>query len=1073
LCPAKTPFVGGRSEGRDTNPGGAIGAPRGAFLSAEMKPDAPNLTNLPASSWPRLPRLLRILNAAQKEVLFDWLNTPSVTNKAAAERLRTDFGVATNELGVWCFWQRYCSPRLLEAGLAIKKAAVMKAVAAIEFPAPTASDWAEALKETQAMARRGLHWSWAALFGGREGQKNRGWVCRKGARARHKGNSAQNALGCPRTVCRVSSSSPPPRFVPQRASGGARQCQGFQPVNFKPAFWRLFGMNEIFSVCGVEEKALQSPIAPQWRPRIPFAQASQAALDKAAKLRAVLEPFLRGKALDIRSQAEREAAGVEAYRKEFGHNVGERWFRALLTRTIERDGGRQDWMNLCLYLDDNTGPGSAPSAPDRAAHAIHEVALGDTIRTLENPAKPSADDKKFLFDAAFRHLEANGPAAPDAAREFKRTLLDFLLAAVPHLAANRDALKVVFNYKWRAWTDAGGLADALQDHRPVKSGNFRKAQFTDDEKKIRDAAILHGGNIALGYRKERQAGHLSDAFVKHYTFDARRNKSYLPSAVREAITTEVEACAPIHRGPWQAKMRGPYIPRDWSDVAPGDFFSGDDVTWNSYFYFHDDDGRLHIEHGECLLLHDIRTGYLLDYALIAGKYNSRHIRKLILAVHDRHGLPHKGFYFERGVWKARLVTDIAAKDSLHWRETESGLDNFHLQVRHATTPRAKTIEGLIRILQERQRNEPGFVGFNERTLDMERMQDFLARARRGNADPAEKLLSMDQWKSRLDTIFAEFNADPQNGKMLRDKSPSEAWQAGLDKQPLRQLPETSRYLLATHCKQVRVRQEGIVLSIGKNRMLYCNDQTGPLIGRDVLAYYNLEAPELLTVSDLNRQNYFIVKAISLPALSASKEQFAAVHSQIAGHTRPAREIYGSIKHPRSFTVSRDTDASPATAALGEFHNAETARFKQEQSAENRTLRKIQLASPGRPVPANIRNPGRVLRGIEIENDWRAEQDAAELEAAEIPAPSSADDGSGEKVYHLDTAPGPAPSVALYWRLWARIKKATGQPENFRHALTQKHLGCHAMPQQQTPEQLAKMIKVFSAILRDARKAAAV
>jgi hypothetical protein len=109
----------------------------------------------------------------------------------------------------------------------------------------------------------------------------------------------------------------------------------------------------------------------------------------------------------------------------------------------------------------------------------------------------------------------------------------------------------------------------------------------------------------------------------------------------------------------------------------------------------------------------------------------------------------------------------------------------------------------------------------------------------------------------------------------------------------------------------------------------------------------------------------------------------------------------------------------------------------------------------------------------MENTWRAEQDAAELDAAEIPAPASAVAGPGEKVYHLDTAPGPAQSVALDWRLWAQIKKATGQPENFRHALTQKTIGCHAMPQHQTPEQLAKMIKVFSAILRDARKAAAV
>ncbi len=813
------------------------------------------------------------------------------------------------------------------------------------------------------------------------------------------------------------------------------------------------------------------PAPAQWQPRVPAGKASPDALDKAAKVRAVLEPFFRGRKLDTRTQAEREAAGVEAYRKEFGHVITGRWFRALLDRTEERDGGREDWMRLELYLDAAGKPAPRLAASDQPAHASHEAALGDTVRTLDNAASPTADDKKFLFDAAFRHLESNCPAGPAEAREFKRTLIDWLVAAVPALVAGdkpRAALKCLFNRKWRAWMAAGGVVDALQDQRAINSGR-RRPDFSADLVKIRNDAILHDGNTSLAYRKLRQAGQLSDAFVNHYKFDPRQNKSYLPRPVRDATSAEIEMCGPIHRGPHEAKMRGPHIPRDWSGVQPGDWFSGDDVTWNNYFYFYDDAGQLHIERGECLLLHDLRTGYLLDFILIAGKYNSRHIRGLILKAHDRFGLPHRGFYFERGVWKARIITDIAAKESNHWRETESGLAAYNLQVRHATTPRAKAIEGLFRILQERQRNEPGFVGFGERTEKMERMQDFLARVRRGKANPADRLLSMDEWKNRLDTIFAEFNADVQNGKLLHGQSPSEAWQAGLKRQPLRQLPDCSRYLLATHCKKVRVRQEGIVLNIGQNRMLFCNDQTGPLIGRDVLAFYSLECPDMLTVTDLNRQNPFTVKSISLPAMSATKGQFAVVHAQIAAHTRPAREIYGSIPGQRSFTGADDRDASPETAALGEFHNAETARFKQEQAAETRTLRKIQLASPGRPIPANIRNPGRVLEAVESENAWRAQQDAAAFDAAEIPAPVNGDASRG-KSYTLDAAPGPVPTVADYWRLWAQIKQARpGTEENFRHALTQKTIGCHETPQNQTPEQLAKMVKVLSAVLRDSQK----
>jgi hypothetical protein len=704
-----------------------------------------------------------------------------------------------------------------------------------------------------------------------------------------------------------------------------------------------------------------------WRPRIPIAQASQTAQDKAAKLRAVLEPFLRARKLDTRSQAELEAAGVEAYQREFGHAITGRWFRALYARTVERDSGAEAWMRLELYLDDNVMPARQPARCDRAAHVRHEAALGDTVRRLENPAHPTAADLKFLFDGAFRHLESN--------RADKRTLLDWLFKAVPALAPTRAALKTTFNRKLRAWTMAGGLADALEDRRRLASGNFRRPDFSEDLKIIRAEAIKHDGNETLAYRKLHQAGRLSEALVNYYTFDPRRNKSYLPKAIREEITPDVKMCGPLHRGPWQARMRGPYISRDWSNVAPADWFSGDDVTWNNYFYFYDAEGRLHIERGECLLLHDLRTGCLLDYVLIAGKYNSRHIRRLMLAVHDKHGLPHQGFYFERGVWKARIITDVAPKDSLHWRETESGLAGFNLRVCHATTPRAKIIEGLIRILQERQRNEPGFVGFNERTQDVERMQDFLAHCCTGKAHPAEKLLEMGQWKSRLDQIFAEFNADPQNGKLVRGASPIEAWQAGLDKKPLRKLPDEARYLLATHCKKVRVRQEGILLTIGKNRMLFANDQTGPLIGRDVLIFYSVETPELLTVSDLNRQNYFTVKALSLPAMSANKDEFAAVHAQIAGHTQAARAIYGAIPHQRIATITRDDSVTDAAAALGRFHNAETEQFQREATATRRTLGKIQrrAAADGIHINHVIRNPDRVLRGLELERQARADR----------------------------------------------------------------------------------------------------
>jgi hypothetical protein len=728
-----------------------------------------------------------------------------------------------------------------------------------------------------------------------------------------------------------------------------------------------------------------------WQPRFPLNQVSQAKLDKAAKLRAVLEPFLRAEGLDARSTAEIEAAGVAAYQKEFGRPIGGRWFRERLARTIEHDGGRGDWMNLSLYLDDSASAAPAPAAakPDRADHAAHEAALGDTIRTFDDPANPTADDRKFLFDASFRHLEAARLAAPATAPAFKRTLIDFLFVAVPALSPNRAALKVVFNYKLRAWTEAGGLADALCDRRAIASGNSLESRFQADHEKIRNAAILHGGNISLAYRKLRQANELSPSFVNHYGFNPRRYKSYVPHAVRDAISAEVEMCGPIHRGPHEARMRGPYIGRDWSKVNPCDWLTADDTTLNNYFFSRDSFGCLTLHRGECLFLSDTRTDFVIGFLLIAGHYNSRHVIKLLLRGHDKSGLPHEGYYLENSIFAARAVDSIMRQECCR---TESELAQYKVQIKHTrpANPRSKPIEGLIRILQERQRVAPGFVGFNERSQKMERMQKYLARERarirteerdNGRAAAPADLLSMEQWASWIGADCNEFNVDPQNGKRLAGLSPSEGWQEALGINPPRQLPENARYIFATNPRQVRVRQEGIVLKIGPERKLFCNEQTGRLIGQQVLAWPDVEREDLLTVTDLNSQNPFTVKAISAPAMSATDEQFAAANSQIAAHTRHAREIYGDIKHGRTLTITRDLDPESATAALGDFHNAETARFKTEQAAESRTLRKIQTASAGRVDTSRVRNPERVLRGLETVNEELARLKAEETDAS--------------------------------------------------------------------------------------------
>lgn len=720
------------------------------------------------------------------------------------------------------------------------------------------------------------------------------------------------------------------------------------------------------------EHLLTSPVE-VWHPPIPFAEIDSPYQVKAARLRDALAGSLAKKDNTDTSRAEFDQQGADDYARCFGYTISTRHWRRIFDRTIERDRGMEQWTRLELYLDENVCV-KRESAPLKPKVRFDHSELRNQIDGLENKVEPTFDDRAFLLDAAFRHLESFyvGTQDPQKQRAFKKSVINYLFSTVPGLSKTLKSLRRLFNDNYAEWTKNGKTLDAIRDMRGIKSGNFRKPDFKEDEEKIRNKAIVLGGNETLAYRELRKEGQLSQTFVDYYSFNPRSNKSYLPSTVRNKITSEVEMCGPLHRGPWEAKMRGPYIQREWSDVQPGDWFSGDDVTWNNYYYFYDETG-LHIDRGECLVLCDLRTGYLLDYILIAGKYNSSHIRSLILKVHDRFGLPHKGFYFENGVWKSKLIEGVSPKDpTFHLRETERGLLDCGLQVKHATTPRAKTIEGLFHILQDAQRDQPGFIGFNERTEKMERMQDLLSKIKSGKVKPEKVLLSMEQWSDTINELLRRFNADPQNGKMLNGKSPAEMWAEGMNRKPLRKLPEDARYLLSTHKKRVKVRQEGIILDIGGVRRLYCNEHTGHLIGREVLAFYNIDFPESLTVSDLNRQNYFTVKSHILPAMSATKEQLHEVHTDIQGHRRAAKAIYGNIPDPVISTITRDNEQPKESLELGRFHNEQEKLVKAEQTIKTRKLRELQTncVSRGIPIPQWVKNPDRVLEGIRREQEIR-------------------------------------------------------------------------------------------------------
>ena len=740
----------------------------------------------------------------------------------------------------------------------------------------------------------------------------------------------------------------------------------------------------------------------RWQPSKPFAELPEPFQHEAEQWRDALAlPLARQHALPA---AELSALSLAECRRVFGREPSDKTWRAHFDLAVKRDNGFEQWQRVDLFVAEAAyAAGSSSTAVAVEFRGLHRQ-LGDVIAQLENKSRPTLDDRAFLLDAAFRHLETLCEAHAERRRpkEIKRSLVGYLHSALPALARTEAALRRLFDRKLTAWRVGGRAVSSLTDLRNLNSGRKGAKLCPDCRKKSFDKASSLDGNESQAWRRLHQSGELCPVCATAWKFNARRNKSYVPATVRRDITPDVDKAVDQRRGPDYVRKNGAYIPRDWSDTGPGDWFSADDVTWNNFYWFTDDAGEKQITRGECLLKTDLRTGYPLGFLMIAGKYNSQHVRTLMLRVHDLEttfhgetvkagGLPHLGVFYENGVWAARLVEGPRRRgcEWNPWRETERGLreHGLNLEVRHAApqNARAKPIECLLRIIQERHRIEPGFVGFGERRDEREVMQDFLARVRKGKEHPGNELLSMEQWGKRIGEILQEFADDPQNGKMLPGVSPAEAWwngiggKPGIADKPLRRLPDAARFLLATHKRVVNVTPKGIRFDIGKREFVFWGESLAPHVNRRLLGFFNLECPELLVCSDMNRQNYFAVKAVSAPAMTASRECLTDLNRQRAAFMRPAKTLFGSLPKPLASTITRDTEADEATRKLGSFVAGVTLGHEihqREVQSETRKVRQL-AATMGNTIPNTPRNVRRVKEGLDLEAEALAEINAME------------------------------------------------------------------------------------------------
>lgn len=612
--------------------------------------------------------------------------------------------------------------------------------------------------------------------------------------------------------------------------------------------------------------------------------------EHAHKLRQALAGALE---LHTRSNWDRatvEEVGLRDFAHVFGRPISSKTFWRVLDRTLERDRGAREFKRIELYLPGNYT--SRKKRKDVRESLSHLPTLANSVLAVADVNCPTATELQLIWVAACEEWQTL-TAAGSAEKRAAKIVLAGLEASGIDLARSSRALRVAFKRKLDRWTAGNHSVKSIKDLRTERSGNRRQVALSEEDRNLLVARALTGG-LSRAWREAWAKDELSPALRQMYT-GTKASKSYVPRRIRDLIAPDVARLERIHHGPRQAALNGAWIPRDWSGIAPGDWYQADDTTLPLYYWEEDGQGGYSILRGQCLLMIDCRVLRILSFALHSERnYTAKVIRGLILKTHDDYGLPREGFYFENGTWRSSKLLK-GANDEIPSEDTELGLREW-VRFIHAKpgNARAKVVERVIGIMQDRMEDQPGYCGRNELIEKFERLQVSMRDARAERRHPSEFLLHRDEWCDRLAALCEAYNDEAQDGKMLNGLSPRQAWDRWSNaSRPLTRLNGEMRYLLSNHRRPLKIGRNGICVEIGKERHYFRSEDTGRLIGSTVQVYFDPE--DLSSVFMMHADRAVVVPAAPvIPAIGATREEMHAAQVSVDAHNRPARTLYRAI-----------------------------------------------------------------------------------------------------------------------------------------------------------------------------------
>lgn len=707
----------------------------------------------------------------------------------------------------------------------------------------------------------------------------------------------------------------------------------------------------------------------RWQPAIPLSRVAARYRQSAEKLRRALRQVLVFRGNPNITRRDFERIGLEDYEREFGIKISDRYLRELIKRTVDRDGGANNWERLEIYLPDRLAAKETAAAvvSEAVAHAFGDIA--DFVSTCTNPGNLSSAEQQAVWALAFksyREMVDSGEPAKRAARHVREMLLE----RAPSLASSRDALLKAFNRKLEKIENAGGELIALKDGRAANGNSFEVPE--EDIDRLRASATFkNGGRIDAAWREEY---HLLSAQTR-----ARFSYSLVaPRKIHEALVREkVDSLLARHQGKRVLKRMIGGVERDWTGIPCMREWVVDDLTANIEVTPDTPTaGSELLFTPQVVAVMDSASRKFVGWAISNDKGPTAALScAAILDGFKTHGVPQmvgveNGFVFGKSL-------NINGKEDGQGRTVVAGLAQYGCTVRHfdRMNPTSKAeLEKGFDLLQQKMERHPGYTG----RLQMLDAPESFKREQRliksGKMAPKEYRYTFSEFVEVMAKIFAEYNAHPQRGH-LGGISPNEAHEALKDKAnpPIRFTSEME-WLLANERYRVTVEPGGVRFTHYGESVRVRGGRLTELVGSELWALIARDDNTVVTFMNLNFTDPFTLEACEKPSanertIAPGSGTLGRERAKIREHERAVDEEYKDLVqrygNPRrdllmavrekseAETPDRTLLVSPRLANSANAMNEQREEIKQKRRADSELSKTIRTKARKLGVPESL------------------------------------------------------------------------------------------------------------------------